>query len=457
MVMASSRYSRPNSYCHECASVPRGKVAGTVNWPVPKWFGSLIVQFSVSFSLRRGLSYKFKAAQRVKHYTGDIFWCIEKGDTRQLHSLLKTCPAAVNDQVNVDGSLPLQFAMSYNRPDMITLLLENGADTAIENDDGVNPALSFAICVLNGEFPKTEHYALYGKLSTIDTLEDVPEFLGHGNVHKIVLGLLEMDLREYLESLEENERIEQIRHVDGHGQAPLHLAAFEDDAEAVETLLSFGADPDARNRRGCTPLALLATHSWSARSFNLLVERGASIHAKDEYGDSIVHVAAMCGSLPLMEQMYYSGIDIEGRNCKGATPLMLAALRNQVAIIERLLEWGADIEAKDRIGRTALFSAITQKAHQSLCFLLSKNANTWHVDDDGYTIWHQAAVGADARTMEILQSLEPTLEELVQRSKWNQTPFDILRETLRGRHEVWDIFVDLWEKANRSQEVTEEA
>lgn len=427
------------------------------NWRVPKWFGSLVVQFSVSYSLRRGLSYRFKAAQRVEMVVGDIFWCIDKGDTRQLHSLLKTCPATVNNQYFVDGRVPLQAAIEQNKTDIITLLLENGADTAIEDDRGLSPALSFALKVLDGNFPKTEHYALYRKLSTIDTLEDVPEFLGYGNAHKIVLGLLEMDLREYLESLEEDERIEQIRHVDGYGRAPLHLAAARDDAEAVQILLSFGADPDVRNKQGRTPLAMLAAYPWSAKSLNFLVERGANIHDKDRSGCAVIHVAAIYGSLVFMEKVCPLGVDIEERDSRGNTPLMIATIGDNFSIIERFLEWGADIEAEDRFGRTVLLMAVCNNAHQSICLLLSKNANPWHVGNSGYTIWHQAAEAADGRTMEILQSLEPTLEQLDQRNQWNETPFDVLRRSFRDRYEVWDIFVEMWEKADQSREVTEEA
>ncbi|KAF3021899.1 hypothetical protein E8E14_005266 [Neopestalotiopsis sp. 37M] len=337
-----------------------------------------------------------------------------------------------------------------------TLLLDNGADTDMRNDSGDNAAMRFADYALRG-YPEGRQYDLWRKLSASGTLEDMLEDLQYGVVHKILFSMLDTDLREYLEGLEEDKRLEQINHTDEYGRTPLHLAAREDDAETVNILLSFGAKPDVPDKKGRTPLASLAKNRRSAKSFQLLTQRGANIHTKDKKGDSIIHHAAIAGSLDFMEQLYQYGVDINIRNCSGATPLILAAMNNRPWIIERLLKWGTTIEAVDDDNDTALNCAVTQNAHKSIVLLLGKNANPRHVNDVGSTIWHHAAVTADAKTMRILQSSKPTLEDLCRRDMENQTPLDLLSQEFRERQEVWDMFVDLTVEAYSSREVTEEA
>lgn len=78
---------------------------------------------------------------------------------------------------------------------------------------------------------------------------------------------------------------------DGEGKSPLHLAAKKGSADMCKALLKFGADVNARDYLGQTPLFTAP----SAEVCRLLVERHANPNALNEHGQSALHVAAKSG------------------------------------------------------------------------------------------------------------------------------------------------------------------
>ena len=79
--------------------------------------------------------------------------------------------------------------------------------------------------------------------------------------------------------------------VSGEGERPLHRAVHF--PEVVELLLEFGANPDGRIAfTGETPLHL-AARSCEGESLALLLARGANPNARDQYGDTPLSNAVM--------------------------------------------------------------------------------------------------------------------------------------------------------------------
>lgn len=100
----------------------------------------------------------------------------------------------------------------------------------------------------------------------------------------------------------------------------LHAAAFAGDVEAIAAAIRQGADPDARDATGATPLIVAVTF-----------DRGAAVSA-------------------LLE----AGADVDRPNADGSTPLHVAALFGREEIVKTLLDRGADRTLRSRAGTTAL-------------------------------------------------------------------------------------------------------
>ena len=140
---------------------------------------------------------------------------------------------------------------------------------------------------------------------------------------------------------------------DQEGAISLHHAADRGNVESVRVLLDAGADLDARDNRGQTPLYRAALWTEVDRefescqgAFDLLVERGASLDAFIcALGGQRERLAELLAAEPAMLQATDTG---------GNTLLHLAARAGQGESVRFLLEEGALTDQRNKAGETAL-------------------------------------------------------------------------------------------------------
>ena len=158
------------------------------------------------------------------------------------------------------------------------------------------------------------------------------------------------------------------------GDTSLHLAAAALRAGEAGLLLRAGADPNAANRRGATPLHYAcdprprSAVPWSRESqaslIRLLVEHGADLDRADRGRATPLHRAVRARSAGAVRQLLALGAQPHCRlGLRGSTPLHLAvqstgaggtagSIDEQLAIIGLLLQHGADPAVADAAGRT---------------------------------------------------------------------------------------------------------
>jgi ankyrin repeat protein len=160
--------------------------------------------------------------------------------------------------------------------------------------------------------------------------------------------------------------VESIPHTIYVGDTPLHLAAAGLKVEVARRLIDAGADVNAINRRGATPLHYACdprprgSHVWNPmrqrEMIELLVTHSAEIDRADRGGVTPLHRAVRSRGVAAVRELLVRGARTDIRSTRGASPLQLAAhssgaggtkdtAAEQREIIAALLEHGANRDA----------------------------------------------------------------------------------------------------------------
>jgi ankyrin repeat protein len=164
-----------------------------------------------------------------------------------------------------------------------------------------------------------------------------------------------------------------INSADRHGTTPLMDAAAIGSTDTVKLLLDRGADPNAKNAFGATPLMWAAGDIEKVR---LLVGKGANVNARSNIGRTPLFIAVLHdGSFEIAKLLIEKGADATARDKLGFTVLEAAAQGNDTATVGLVLAHGGDVKAKDGIGATALMAAATHGNAEVVKLLLAKGGD----------------------------------------------------------------------------------
>jgi hypothetical protein len=134
-----------------------------------------------------------------------------------------------------------------------------------------------------------------------------------------------------------------------NGRTLLHVVAAAGSLGLLELLLSLGADPNATDGGGHTPLYSLGNECMVAGGGNVvraLVRGGAKVDACGGVKScTALHMAARRGSVEIAEALLECGADIEARDSLGDTPLRRSVNCGKVEVAALLVSKGADIHS----------------------------------------------------------------------------------------------------------------
>src|SRR5919106_4016472 len=156
------------------------------------------------------------------------------------------------------------------------------------------------------------------------------------------------------------------------GATPLHWAVH--DEAKVRLLLSRGATVNVKQNEGRTPLLLAATLPRGHAALDLLLTHGANPNLPAANGQTPLMAAAARGDFTAVRALVGAGATVDARNGAGETALMLAAGDGNPLVVTLLLARGADPRARSKRGETALGNAATAGIEETVRLLLARGA-----------------------------------------------------------------------------------
>lgn len=179
---------------------------------------------------------------------------------------------------------------------------------------------------------------------------------------------------------------------DGKGRTALMYLCLNgtdspDMTAVLKLLLQSGAELNARDNAGLTPLAY-AIRNTNTEWVNLLLEEGADVNVQDIRGRTTLMLAAQAQTDP--SALLNAGAEVNAQDREGRTALMYAVkqrgyIEDEESVIS-LLDAGATVDARDIYGRTALmYASWYPDTPEIIDTLLEAGADSRLKDNKGYT------------------------------------------------------------------------
>ena len=162
--------------------------------------------------------------------------------------LISEHPEHVNAARGGSESTPMHVAASAGHPDILSLLLEHGADIDARTRGGDTPLIEAST---NGKVEAVQFLLDHGadiNAQDSDGFTSLFSAVNHGNLELIRM-LLERGARP------------NVPHK-STGWTPLHRAVYDKKTQAVRLLLDHGADVNARDKSGQTPSQLASIFDY---------------------------------------------------------------------------------------------------------------------------------------------------------------------------------------------------
>jgi ankyrin repeat protein len=255
---------------------------------------------------------------------------------------------------------PLHIASVFGNFEAVKILIKNGADVNVLNNNGSNPL----------------HYASSrGRLDIVRLLVksgvdlNVDDIRKQNELHFAFMGNTNKEMIKFL--LESGSRIS----LDRYESSVLELAVNENQLEILQLLHrkeNFQSPAEFATSTLYAFLQACIDNNTQIINYFLKVDKIESM--LDSRGNTMLHHLALNALVKPLEILLQKGASVNGRNELVCTPLHLAASSGNLEVLKLLLDFGADINSQNNLGATPLYFALYYKQFAVAKFLKQKGA-----------------------------------------------------------------------------------
>ncbi|KAK2706236.1 hypothetical protein QYM36_016318 [Artemia franciscana] len=287
------------------------------------------------------------------------------------------------DATNVYGETPLGTAIRTSNLDLVKLLLKHGANPNCGESFGSAPPLHMAIIIMAAKEGSADVCNLLIKSGAEIDATDVDGETPLGTAIKTS----NLDLVKLLLKRGANPNCGECLHLavkkggadlcnlliksgaeldatNVYGETPLGTAIKTSNLDLVKLLLKLGANPN------CGECLHLAVKKGSADVCNLLIKSGAEIDATNVHGETPLGTATKTSNLDLVKLLLKRGANPNCEEC-----LHLAVEKGRADMCELLIDSGAKLDAMNANKDTPLLIAIRNNNLELVKLLLKRGAN----------------------------------------------------------------------------------
>ncbi|KAK1759095.1 ankyrin repeat-containing domain protein [Echria macrotheca] len=386
----------PEVTCTDTGCHDSQRYAWKIRYSFPRWLARSVV--SACFSWHPDTPELLIRVHQVlspgnASYYQTIFGRIVNRDDEGLKATIAGRPSSVSDiwAGSRGASMyesPLHRAVDFQNISTVQILIQAGADISQEDHSGVTPVWrAFKHFLVRGSTTARQIIAEMGSLSSFCEEADFT------NLHRVLLGVLPISLAT---ALANPSMKAQINDKDSVLQTTaLQIAAARGTIDDVQALLAAGAEVNAADKGGFTPL-LWACIGGRKDVARLLLEAGASVSCSTAQGTGVLHAAVFLEYCPtLIDMLLDQGVDIDAVNMVGDTALAITTQnpdQRPIRPLRHLIARGAMLDTRDRGGDTPLLNAVRYCCSPEVVeTLVTCGADYTTINNNGESILHYLA------------------------------------------------------------------